>query len=136
MVGRRRQSHKLICSTKVSTTIHAALTNLLVFHAFLEENPNYRVMKYGYNHQAEPEDEQVDESVIMGQDGDASATPGLATANDWGLQFPPLTETDMMNGLVIRERLTKLLDHPGLSNHLLRAKNLLPLLVSDKRGAE
>jgi hypothetical protein len=102
----------------------------LVFHAFLDENPNYRSLKYGYSAaNAEPEKEDV-EVAAVDSDGEVAVTSGPATASDWGLQFPDLTESDMMNDLVIRERLAKLLDHPSLSNHLLRAKNLLPLLVS------
>jgi hypothetical protein len=126
---------KLIYSTKVSTTLHAALTNLLVFHAFLDENPNYRATRYGYENRTAPEIEEVGETAMAEQDGEIAAASGPATASDWGLQFPDLIESDMTDGSVIRERLTKLLDHPGLTNHLLRAKNLLPLLVSTQAMA-
>jgi len=68
-------------------------------------------------------------SVEADEADDPSIAPGPATASDWGLTFSELTEEQLMNGFILRERLLKLLDHPSLTNHLLRAKNLLPLLV-------
>ena len=64
-------------------------------------------------------------------DNDTSVPTGPATAHEWGLSFARLTETELMSGLVVKDRLLTLLEHPGLTNHLLRAKNLLHLLVSD-----
>lgn len=68
-------------------------------------------------------------SVEEDEADDPSIAPGPATASDWGLTFSELNEEQLMNGFILRERLVKLLDHPSLTNHLLRAKNLLPLLV-------
>lgn len=130
MVSRLTRSD-LTGSHKVPTTLHAAITNLLVFHAFLDENPNYRATKYGYTNNNEPESEEIVEAPAAADtEVESAIAAGPATASDWGLKFPDLTESDMMNDLVVGERLLKLLDHPSLSNHLLRAKNLLPLLAS------
>jgi len=106
------------------------MTNLLVFHAFLDQNENHRATKAGMA-AAEPQAQLgVTGSVEADEADDPSIAPGPATASDWGLTFTELTEEQLMNGFIIRERLVKLLDHPSLTNHLLRAKNLLPLLVS------
>jgi hypothetical protein len=111
--------------------IHAALTNLLVFHTYLQQNDTYRATKL-----EQPVTETVQQSGVSdaledddGEADDSAIAPGPATASDWGLSFSELTETQLMNGFVLKERLLKLLDHPSLTNHLLRAKNLLPLLV-------
>ena len=105
------------------------MTNLLVFHAFLDQNENHRATKAGMA-AAEPQAQLgVTGSVEADEADDPSIAPGPATASDWGLTFTELTEEQLMNGFIIRERLVKLLDHPSLTNHLLRAKNLLPLLV-------
>ena len=66
---------------------------------------------------SEDENDQADD-VVSGVSG------------DWGLNFALLTESALMAGHVVKERLIKLLDHSMLKNHLLKRKNLLPLLVS------
>jgi hypothetical protein len=105
------------------------MTNLLVFHAFLDQNENYRATKAGMAAAVSEAQLGVTGSVEADEADDPSIAPGPATASDWGLTFTELTEEQLMNGFIIRERLVKLLDHPSLTNHLLRAKNLLPLLV-------
>jgi hypothetical protein len=105
------------------------MTNLLVFHAFLDQNENYRATKAGMAAAVPEAQLGVTGSVEADEADDPSIAPGPATASDWGLTFTELTEEQLMNGFIIRERLVKLLDHPSLTNHLLRAKNLLPLLV-------
>lgn len=127
--------HELTVSAKVPTVLHASVTNLLVFHKFLERNVNY-IAHTKTSEDAEPEPAPVapeldsidadDEKA----DNDTSVAAGPSTAGDWGLSFATLTEADLMSGLVVQDRVVKLLNHPGLTNHLLRAKNLLPLLVS------
>jgi hypothetical protein len=116
-------------SAKVPTIIHAALTNLLVFHVFLDQNENYRSTKAGMAATELQPQLGVTGSVEVEEADDPSIAPGPATASDWGLTFTDLTEEQLMNGFILRERLVQLLDHPSLTNHLLRAKNLLPLLV-------
>lgn len=116
--------------------LHASITNLLVFHKFLERNVNYIAHTKSGNEEPQPDTAPIapeldtidadDEKA----DNDASVDLGPVTAGDWGLTFPTLTEAELMSGLVVQERVVKLLDHPGLTNHLLRARNLLPLLVS------
>ena len=116
--------------------LHAAVTNLLVFHKFLDQNDHYRAHSEGKQTSrpaiapVAPELDSIDADDERA-DNDTSVPAGPATAHEWGLSFPPLTETELMTGLVVKDRLLKLLEHPGLTNHLLRAKNLLPLLVSD-----
>lgn len=119
-------------SAKVPTIIHGALTNLLVFHSFLEQNENYKATKSEATVEP-PTQPGVTGSVEAEEADDPSIAPGPATASDWGLTFTDLNEEQLMNGFILRERLVKLLDHPSLTNHLLRAKNLLPLLVRPPR---
>lgn len=115
--------------------LHAAITNLLVFHKFLDQNDQYRAhtqvqaVSTAAVAPVAPELDSIDADDERA-DNDTSVVAGPATANEWGLSFPTMTESELMTGLVVKDRLLKLLDHPGLTNHLLRAKNLLPLLVS------
>ena len=99
-----------------------------MFHAFLDQNENYKATRSGSALEP-PVQPGVTGSVEAEEADDPSIAPGPATASDWGLTFTDLTEEQLMNGFILRERLIKLLDHPSLTNHLLRAKNLLPLLV-------
>ena len=107
----------------------------MVFHKFLDQNEHYRAHTDGVEASkpaiapVAPELDSIDADDERA-DNDASVTTRPATANEWGLTFSTLTELELMTGLVVKERLLKLLDHPGLTNHLLRVKNLLPLLVS------
>ena len=68
----------------------------------------------------EEEDEEDDE------EGDDEV---IGKPTDWTLEFPPLSEHDLMSGHILKPRLLWLLDHPQLKNHLLARKNILPLLV-------
>lgn len=116
--------------------LHAAVTNLLVFHRFLNQNDHYRAHSEGKEmwrptfEPVAPELDSIDADDERA-DNDTSVPTGPATAHEWGLSFARLTESELMSGLVVKDRLLKLLEHPGLTNHLLRAKNLLPLLVSE-----
>ncbi len=100
-------------SAKIPAVLHGSITNLLVFHRFVEQNPNYR--------------------AILAQKQIGNGSSEAATLLN--LNFPTLTEQDLMAGHIVKERLIRLLDHPSLENHLLRAKNLLPLIVSLRHGA-
>lgn len=121
-------------SAKVPAILHAAITNLLVFHKFLDQNLNYRAHIRADDQEQEevapvaPELDTIDADDERA-DNDHTVALGPSTAGEWGLNFAPLTEAQLMSGLTVNERMVKLLDHPGLTNHLLRAKNLLPLLV-------
>ena len=117
----------LTISAKIPTVIHAATTNLLIFHTFLKSNDNYKATKQGSL--ATEAQAQVTAPLEAEDADDPAIAPGPATASDWGLTFTEMSEEQLMNGFIVKERLSKLLDHPSLTNHLLRAKNLLPLLV-------
>ncbi|WWC96759.1 hypothetical protein V866_003632 [Kwoniella sp. B9012] len=120
---------------KVPAVLHAAVTNLLVFHKFLDQNPNYRAL-IGKPLNSLFEDSQAEENPDDGADeeteeDDNLIDPSLDDAtkfNDWGFDFAPLTEAELMAGHAVKQRLLKMLDHPKLQNHLLRTKNLLPTL--------
>lgn len=132
---RHIQARRLTISAKIPAVLHASITNLLVFHKFLEQNENYRAhteRKQVPATEIAPVAPELDSIDVDDEqaDNDTSVTLGPATAGDWGLSFATLTEAELMSGLVVKARLLKLLDHPALTNHLLRAKNLLPLLVS------
>jgi hypothetical protein len=118
----------LTLSAKIPTVFHAATTNILLFHTFLKSNDNYKATKEGVL--AIEAQTQLNAPLEAEDVDDPTIAPGPATASDWGLAFSELSEEQLMNGYILKERLFKLLDHPSLTNHLLRAKNLLPLLVS------
>lgn len=116
--------------------LHASMTNLFVFHRFLERNENYLSLA-GRNEPA-PEVGLIDPGDGLADEDDEGEDDALdpvvgsvpKSANEWGFEFSPLTEAQLMAGHLIRERLVKLLDHPSLQSHLLRVRNLLPILVS------
>jgi hypothetical protein len=105
MVGRLLNS-RLMISAKVPAVIHGSITNLLIFHLFLEMNENYRAIK-----KLGPE-------------------PAIGDSSSSEFDFRAMTEQELMTGHVVKERLIQLLDHPALQNHLLKSSNLLALIVS------
>ena len=106
-----------LCSIKVPTVQHSSITNLVVFHRFLEQNETYRAIIKGRSWEHRE------------GDGDVVAENALSMVGDWE-NVGPLSEVDLVTGVEVKERLVKLLDHPGLHGHLLRDRNLLPILVS------
>lgn len=132
-------------SAKIPAVIHGAITNLVIFHKFLEENSGYRASQGKEiaavpatgdgmppvlnTEEAVPEEEKGDEEEEDGEQGD-SFTNNSLPISDWGLDFTPLIEEELMAGHVPRQRILSILDHPNLTNHLLGTKNLLILLVS------
>lgn len=117
-------------SAKIPAIIHASITNMLVFHRFLSQNANYRSLAYREAAPA-PIDDNGPEDELAEVDDDGSAAQEVSqAAHEWGLNFGPLNEADLSAGIIIKERLVQLLDHPLLENHLLRYKNVLLLIVS------
>jgi hypothetical protein len=104
--------------------MYASVTSLLIFHRFLDQNDNYRALVKT----AVPE--EPSHQLISNIGGDAAEDASDPEAiEDLGLSFGPLTESEVMGGYIVKERLLRLLDHPALTNHLLRDKNILPLIV-------
>nr|XP_019050604.1 hypothetical protein I302_01041 [Kwoniella bestiolae CBS 10118]OCF29534.1 hypothetical protein I302_01041 [Kwoniella bestiolae CBS 10118] len=115
---------------KVPAVLHAAITNILVFHRFLDQNPNYRAL-VGKPLDSLVEENDADDGPDEPDEDDDLIDPALTDAtkfNDWGFDFPAVSEAELMAGHSIKPRLLKMLEHPGLQNHLLRTKNLLPTL--------
>lgn len=129
-------------SGKVPVVTHSSVTNLLIFHKYLDQNAHYRASMrlppltnmdaapavrgdpatdFAFTAQADDEDLDDDDDDAVSQ-----VDPG------WSLSFGPLTEEELMVGHLVKERLIKLLDYPSLRNHLLKRKNLLQLLVSNQ----
>jgi len=129
-------------SAKVPVVTHSSVTNLLIFHRYLEQNAHYRASMRmrplpgaGSGPSTAPVNQQADSSTLPVDDDDVEdedddnispVDPG------WDLSFGPMTEEELMVGHVVKERLIKLLDFPSLKNHLLKRKSLLQLLVSPK----
>lgn len=127
-------------SAKVPVVTHASVTNLLLFHRFLDQNPHYRASMrlppLEPNQTAASEtmaaNEELAVPVVDDEDGDEDDDEDDLTrpTSDWELNFGPMSEEELMVGHVVKDRLLRLLDHPELRNHLLKRKNLLLLLVS------
>jgi hypothetical protein len=113
-------------SFKLPMIQHGSTTHLLVFHKYLEQNASYRSMK-----QLPPL--PAVRPRLNASNGDDDAEDDQ-TGNAQGLDIDrtPLTESDLMAGIIPKQRLIQILDHPGLTNHLLRDKNLLELLVGNR----
>lgn len=111
--------------------IHASITNLLLFHRFLDQNENYRaITKRAPFAGPSTELSSSAKGKERAEDVAEEEEDEVGEENDAGLDFGPLTEHELMAGHVVKERLTRVLDSPSLKNHLLRSKNLLAILVS------
>ena len=106
---------------------HGATTNLLIFHKYLERNPSYRSLK-----QLGPLPVVRPRSTAQQDEDDDDETGNASNLN---FERTPLSESDLMTGIIVKDRLIQILDHPGLTNHLLRDKNLLELLVRSSAGS-
>ena len=116
-----RASHAGL-SAKVPAVHHSALTHLLVFHRFVQQNESFRAVTHRGQFLAQ--DDGYDHAVIDIPEG----------PDDWKIAFGPMNWSDLHAGIMLKERLVKLLDHPGLKNHLLKERNILLLLVRMTRG--
>ena len=122
------------------------MTNILVFHKFMEQNPTYQALIQPIRVPSGPEPDQVQEDELdpalgpstgpeaegaeIQVDGESSKVEPLPNTDDWGLDFTPLREMDVMTGTLVKDRLLQVLEHPNLKNHLLKLRELLPALVS------
>lgn len=122
--------------------MHAALTNLLVHHKFLEKNEEYQLWQRRIaatsgvpaGRTTEPATElataEDDDNGPTVEEDDAGEDAGPKRPSLDDLNFSELTDEMALNVGVVRERLLMLLDHPGLENHLLRTNNVLYILAS------
>ncbi|KAI9634557.1 uncharacterized protein MKK02DRAFT_9015, partial [Dioszegia hungarica] len=113
---------------KVPAVLHGSITNLLVFHPFLELNENYRaIKKLGPLPGSAPAPAPTSDPAPA-EDEDDPAIDDNGGTGLTGFDFRPITEPELMNGHIVKERLLQLLDHPALQNHLLKARNLLAMI--------
>ncbi|KAK8865706.1 hypothetical protein IAR55_000851 [Kwoniella newhampshirensis] len=119
--------------TKIPCVLHGAITNLLVYHRFLDQNPNYLSL-IGKTVPSDPAMQSNDDAAMdvdVGEEeenGDDVVDPNvddLRSIDEWGFNFGSLSEADLMAGHMVRHRLLNMLEHPMLKNHLLATKNLL-----------
>ena len=104
------------------------MTNLFVFHRFLERNSNYQSLKNLWEPQAADDVEEADATVhIAGDEVEQSDAP--QNVDGFELNYSPMTEDDVLAGHLVKGRLLQLLDHPRLKNNLLKSRMLLPVLV-------
>lgn len=127
-------------SVKVPYVRHSTVTNILLFHQFMNENHIYQAairesaastltVPASAVDQSSVVDEDEDEDDAMADD-DEDAASTQQPEDGWNLDFPLLRADEIYAGHEVRERLIRILDHPNLKNHLLKATNLLHLLVS------
>ncbi|WWD18115.1 hypothetical protein CI109_102564 [Kwoniella shandongensis] len=126
---------------KVPCVLHGSITNLLVYHRFLDQNPNYlaltgkplppdAVLPQELEASGQRETQGVDDAEAADEEdlGDEPADPNVddpRSMDGWGFNFGPLSETELMAGHIVKHRLLSMLDHPMLKNHLLATRNLL-----------
>lgn len=110
-------------------TYHGAVTNILIYHRFLDQNENYR----NYERQ-----QKAILSLKSGQAGQADEPEDkdLTSAGLTGHEFPPLKESELVTGHVVQERLVQLLDSPSLANHLLKLVHIVELVVGRTKHCE
>lgn len=106
---------------KVPATYHGAVTNILIYHRFVDQNENFR----NYDRQ-----QKAILGIQSGQDGQL-ADPEESNPTSAGLtgnEFPPLKEIELVTGHVVQERLVQLLDSPSLANHLLKMVHIVEIV--------
>ena len=113
------------------------MTNVLVYHRFLDSNENYRGLFAHLNAEDQPKtttsntyDGLIDPALDEEDQIEEDLADAESTNVGWDIDFPLLSEDELAVGNVVKERLMYLLDHPNLKNHLLKARNLLQVLVS------
>lgn len=106
---------------KIPASLHGANTSVLVYRKFLDQNPNYRAhMRMTSQEPEAKEEKDVDElEAEPVEDGEVE---------NLGFNFTPFSEMELVAGHIPRERLIRVLDHPGLKNHLLGNHHLLQVL--------
>lgn len=105
---------------KVPASLNGSSTSLLVYRRFLEQNPQYR---------AHQRLDEVDVKNEVADEEDGSAAPEAGVdGQSLGFDFQPFSEAELAAGHIPKERLLKVLESPGLRNHLLGNHNLLQVL--------
>ena len=118
-----------LLSARLPTISFSAMTNLFVFHRFLQQNSNYQSLTNLRGNQPADDAEEADATVhIAGDEVEQSDAPQNVEGFD--LNYSPMTEDEVLAGHLVKARLLELLDHPNLKNHLLKSRMLLPVLVS------
>lgn len=112
---------------KIPASMHGSSTSVLVYRRFLEQNPHYCAqrardsgeditrMSTPLNPTGDDEDD----------DEDAKSHGG---AQYLGFNFSPFSELELVAGRIPKERLIRVLEHPGLKNHLLGNHHLLQVI--------
>lgn len=106
---------------KVPASLNGSSTSLLVYRRFLEQNPQYRA------HQRLDDLDVKSEAVDAEVASQAPSEAGV-DGQSLGFDFPPFSEAELAAGHIPKERLLKVLESPGLRNHLLGNHNLLQVL--------
>ncbi|GMK60020.1 hypothetical protein CspeluHIS016_0902370 [Cutaneotrichosporon spelunceum] len=114
---------------KIPASLHGANTSILVFRKFLDQNPNYRAHMRKSSQEPEtkegPKEEDTEDAPVPEEDGEVE---------NLGFNFAPFSEMELGAGHIPRERLIRVLDHPGLKNHLLGNHHLLQVLGWPTQG--
>lgn len=108
---------------KIPASLHGANTSILVYRKFLELNPNYRAHMRKSSQEPEAKEEK--------DDAEFEPEPPIEDNDEvenLGFNFTPFSEMELVAGHIPRERLIRVLDHPGLKNHLLGNHHLLQVL--------
>ncbi|BEJ18080.1 hypothetical protein CspHIS471_0703570 [Cutaneotrichosporon sp. HIS471] len=114
---------------KIPASLHGANTSILVFRKFLDQNPNYRAHMRKSSQEPEVKDEHKEEDAE-----DAAVPEEDGEVENLGFNFAPFSEMELGAGHIPRERLIRVLDHPGLKNHLLGNHHLLQVLGWPTQG--
>jgi hypothetical protein len=114
---------------KIPASMHGSSTSVLVYRRFLEQNPHYLAYKAhekpdgSTTRTGTPAQGQGDVEEVETED---AKTHGAA--QDLGFNFMPFSELELVAGRIPKERLLRVLDHPGLKNHLLGNHHLLQVI--------
>ncbi|WVQ85486.1 hypothetical protein IAT38_007651 [Cryptococcus sp. DSM 104549] len=125
--------------TKFRTVILMSATNILVFHKFLHLNTDYIALARRFDDIPERLDQDQAQQAIedIDLDDQAVAQPeqkvnpnvdDLTLFNQWGFKFTSFTESELLAGHVVQQRVLEILGHPHLKNHLLRPLHLLSVI--------
>lgn len=102
--------------------MHGSSTSVLVYRRFLEQNPHYRA------HRARDSGEALTAPSTPHYSVDGDEDSSQRGAQDLGFNFSPFSELELVAGRIPKERLLRVLDSPGLKNHLLGNHHLLQVI--------
>jgi hypothetical protein len=114
---------------KIPASMHGSSTNVLVFRRFLEQNPHYCAHRA---RDSGDDDLTLTTPVVpvaAGDDEDDSEEARThGGAQNLGFNFSPFSELELAVGRIPKERIIRVLEHPGLKNHLLGNHHLLQVI--------